>query len=313
MAMTIGMVLGVLAIGGTLAALVNKWAGTLVMFVGLVPIFWFWMPFVERKTFGAKCAHIAILTELVTRGSIGDGRQGQLGYAKQLVETRLHDLTSLWDVHRSVNRTLRQLAKTLSFVDDLLPFDISFIKRGIYALVRGASRYLDAVVLSYGLARGDREFSAPAIDGLTYCVQNGAKMFRAAIGVLVLEKVMLLPLWLGAGIGSIGGVFAATFAGQGGSLSALFSDAAAVVKGAPGPFVIALAAALIVGSVVALLIVRTVRESLVQPTLTTMVMLRFHKMVQNQPLDEAWKQKLRQAGDGIGELDQIRSRAVRAA
>lgn len=312
MAITIGMVLGVLAIGGTLAVAVNKWAGTIVMLGGLVPIFWFWMPFVERKTFGAKCAHIAILTELVTRGTIGDGRQGQLAYAKQLVDTRFSDLTSIWDVYRSVNRTLRQLTKTLNFVDDLLPIDISFIKRGISALVRGASRYLDAVVLSYGLARGDRDFSAPAIDGLTYCAQNGAKMFRAAVGVIVLEKLMLLPLWLGAGLGSIGGVFAATFAAQGGSLSSLFADATGVVKAAPGPFLIALAAALVVGTAIALLIVRTVRESFVQPTLTTMVMLRFHKIVQNQPLDEGWKQKLRQAGDGIGELDQIRGRAVRS-
>lgn len=312
MAITIGMVIGVLALGGTLAVMVNNWAGTIVLFAGLVPIFWFWMPFVERKTFGAKCAHIAILTELVTRGQIGDGRQGQLAYAKQLVATRLHDLTSIWDVYRSVNRTLRQLTKTLNFVDDLLPIDISFIKRGIYALVRGASRYLDAVVLSYGLARGDRDFSAPAIDGLTYCAQNGAKMFRAAVGVIVLEKVMLLPLWLGAGLGSVGGVFAATLAAQGGSVSALFSDATAVIKAAPAPFLIAVAAALVIGTVIALLIVRTVRESFVQPTLTTMVMLRFHKMVQNQPLDEGWKQKLRQAGDGIGQLDQIRDRAVRA-
>lgn len=312
MAITIGMVLGVLAIGGTLAVAVNKWAGTIVMLGGLVPIFWFWMPFVERKTFGAKCAHIAILTELVTRGAIGDGRQGQLAYAKQLVDTRFSDLTTIWDVYRSVNRTLRQLTKTLNFVDDLLPIDISFIKRGISALVRGASRYLDAVVLSYGLARGDRDFSAPAIDGLTYCAQNGAKMFRAAVGVIVLEKLMLLPLWLGAGLGSIGGVFAATFAAQGGSLSSLLADATGVVKAAPGPFLIALAAALVVGTAIALLIVRTVRESFVQPTLTTMVMLRFHKMVQNQPLDEGWKQKLRQAGDGIGELDQIRGRAVRS-
>lgn len=83
-----------------------------------------------------------------------------------------------------------------------------------------------------------------------------------------------------------------------------------MVKAAPGPFLIALAAALVIGTAIALLIVRTVRESFVQPTLTTMVMLRFHKMVQNQPLDESWKQKLRQAGDGIGELDQIRGRAV---
>ena len=62
------------------------------------------------------------------------------------------------------------------------------------------------------------------------------------------------------------------------------------------------------GSIAALL-VRTVRESLVQPILTTMVMLRFHTMVENQPLDGSWVERLRSAGDGLGRLDDLRRRA----
>ena len=54
---------------------------------------------------------------------------------------------------------------------------------------------------------------------------------------------------------------------------------------------------------------RTVRESLVQPILTTMVMLRFHTMVENQPLDGSWVERLRSAGDGLGRLDDLRRRA----
>lgn len=312
-AISVVMVLAAVGLGGWLAVAVNKWAGTIVMIGALVPIFWFWMPFVERKTFGAKCAHIAILTELVTTGAVGDGRQSLFVYAKQLVDTRLHDMTSLWDVHRSVNRTLRQLTKSLNFIDGWLPIDISFIKRAIYALVRGASRYLDAVILSYGLARGDREFSAPAIDGLTYCVQNGKKMFRSAIVVVILEKLMLLPLWLTAAVGSIGGVFAATYSAQGGSLAALQSNATSAIKADPLSLLIALATAMVIGTAIAVLVARTVRESLIQPTLTTMVMLTFHKMVKGQPLDEGWKQKIRAAGDGINRLDKLRTRAVGVA
>ncbi|MBV1860117.1 MAG: hypothetical protein KUG77_17015 [Nannocystaceae bacterium] len=308
-AISVVMVIAALGIGTGLAIGVNKWAGVVVMFGGLVPIFWFWMPFVERKTFGAKCAHIAILTELVTKGRVGSGQEGQLAYAKQIVDTRLHDMTSIWDVNRSVNRSLRKLTETLNFIDKWLPIDISFIKRGIYALVNGASRYLEAVVLSYGLARGDREFAAPALDGLTYCAQNSGKMFRAAIGVIILEKVMMAPLWIMAALSSVGGVFAATFASQGGELAALQADATGVIKAAPIPFLVAFAMAVVVGGVIALLMVRTVRESFIQPTLTTMVMLRFHKLVQNQALNQEWKQKIQNLEGGISSLHKLQDRA----
>ncbi|MEM7153984.1 MAG: hypothetical protein AAF799_14130 [Myxococcota bacterium] len=311
-AISITMVVASLGLGTWLTVSVNKWAGIVLILGTLVPIVMFWLPFVERKTFGAKCAHIAILTELITKGHVGDGKQSAFAYAKQLVQTRFTDLTSLWDVNRSVNRTLKQLTRTLNFIDKWLPIDISAIKRGIHALVNGASRYLDAVILSYGLARGDQDFASPAIDGVTYCAQNSGKMFRTAIGVIVLEKLMLVPLYLVVGLGAIGGVFAATFSAMGGTLASLQTDAVGVVKADPIPFLIALAVGLVVGGLIAMMMVRTVRESFIEPTLITMVMLRFHKIVKGQPLDASWKQKLQDAGDGIGRLASLRHRVERA-
>ncbi|MGH1347403.1 MAG: hypothetical protein ACRBN8_37940 [Nannocystales bacterium] len=307
--LSVVMVLAALGIGTALAVGVNKWAGVAVILGGIIPVFWFWMPFVERKMFGAKCAHIAILTELVTKGSIGAGNDGQLAYAKHIVSTRLENMTSIWEVNRSVNRSLRKLTETLDFIDKWLPIDISFIKRGLYALVNGAAGYLEAVVLSYGLARGDREFAGPALDGLTYCAQNSGKMFRTAIGVIVLEKLMIAPLWIVAAVASVGGVFAATFASQGGDLAVLQANAPEVIKAAPIPFLVALAAAVVVGGVIAWLAVRTVRESFIQPTLTTMVMLRFHKLVHNQPLDQGWKERIQNLEGGIRSVHALQDRA----
>lgn len=300
------MLLVTLGLGSWLTVAVHKWAGVVVIFGGLIPFALLWLPFVERKTFGTKCGHIGLLTELITHGKVGDGKQSLTGHAKHIVQTRLGDLSTLWDVHRAVNRTLRQATKLLDFIDDLLPIDISAVKRVIYAMVRGASRYLDAVVLSYGFARGDRSMVDAAIDGLAYCAQNSKKIFRTAIGVLVLEKVMMFPLWIGAGASAVTGVFAGSFAAQGGDISALLASPAAVVKAAPLPFVISVFVALFIGGLIAALLVRTVRESLVQPVLTTMVMLRFHTMVEKQPLDASWVEKLRGAGDGLGRLDSLR-------
>lgn len=307
-AISIAMVVVSMGIGSWVTMSINRWVGVVLVVGTMVPLVMFWLPFVERKTFGVKCAHIAILTDLITKGRVGDGKQGLFAYGKQIIETRLGDLTSLWDVHRSVNRTLRQLTRTLDFVDKWLPMDISAVKRVIYRVVDGASRYLDAVILSYGLARGDKNLAEPAIDGVTYCAQNSRTLVRTALGVIVLETLMVVPLWLVVGLGTIAGTFAATFSSLGGTVAALQSDAMATIKAAPVPFLIAIAVGLLVGGLIAALIIRTVRQSIIEPTLITMVMLRFHNVVRGQALDAGWKQKLQDAGDGIGQLDKLRDR-----
>ncbi|MEM9453846.1 MAG: hypothetical protein AAGF11_06680 [Myxococcota bacterium] len=300
------MLIATVGLGAWLTVAVHKWVGVVVLFGCLIPFALLWLPFVDRKTFGTKCGHIGLLTELITKGEIGNGSQGLFAYARQIVQTRLGDLSTLHDVHRATRRTLRQTTKLLDTLDDLLPIDISAVKSVIYRLVRGTNRYLDAVVLSYGFARGDRNLIDAAIDGIGYCAQNSRAMFRTAIGVMVLDKVLMIPVWTGAVVTAIPGVFAVTYAAQGGSLTALSTNTAAVIKAAPLPFVIAAAAAVLVGGLLAALAVRTVRESLVQPVLLTMVMLRFHSMVAGQPLDPRWAERIRGAGDGLSTLDGLR-------
>ncbi len=312
-AISIAMAVAALGVGTWLTVSVNRWAGVVLILGTMIPLVLFWLPFVERKTFGVKCAHIAILTELITKGHVGDGRQGLFAYGKQIIATRLGDLTSLWDVHRSVNRTIKQLTRTLDFVDKWLPVDISAIKRVTHRAVGGASRYLDAVILSYGLARGDENLAAPATDGVTYCAQNSRTLVRTALGVVVLETLTVVPLWLVVGVGTIAGVFAAAFSSLGGTLAALQSDARAATDAAPVPFLIAASVGVLVGGLIAMLIIRTVRQSLVEPTLIAMVMLRFHNVVRGQALDASWKKRLEDAGDGIGQLDAIRDRVYKLA
>lgn len=303
-----GILLAVLGLASWLTVAVHQWAGGIVLLVGLVAFAMLWLPFVERKTFGTKCAHVGLLTELITHGRVGNGSQSLTAYAKQIVQTRVGDMTTLWDVHVSINRTLRQATKLLDFVDGMVPIDVSAVKNVLARVVRGAIRYLDAVILSYGFARGDRNMADAAVDGVAYCAQNSKAIFKTAIGVLVLEKLMMLPLWLVALPGCVTGVFAGSLAVQGGSLSALIEAPSAVIKAAPLPFIISVAAALAIGGLIALLVVRTVRESLVQPVLTTMVMLRFHTMVEGQPLERSWVERLRGAGDGLEGLDKLRRR-----
>jgi hypothetical protein len=124
---------------------------------------------------------------------------------------------------------------------------------------------------------------------------------------------MVIPLWLVVGLGTIAGVFAATFSSLGGTLAALQGDAVSTIKAAPIPFLIATAVGVLVGGLIAMLVIRTVRQSIIEPTLITMVMLRFHNVVRGQALDAGWKQKLQDAGDGIGQLDALRDRARRLA
>lgn len=292
-------------LGTVLAVTVHKWVGAGVMFAGIIPWVWFWLPWVERKTFGTKCGHIAVLTEHITKGELGQGNMSQFEYAKHVVQTRMGDLTTLWDVHRALNRSLRQLTDVLDFASDFVPIDVSAIKRVISRLLSGATRYLDAVILSYGLTRGHTNMAKSAVEGVVYCAQNGVKLFKTAVWVVVLEKVMVIPLWIGALTASLSGVFAGVYAAQGGELSALQTNATVAIKAAPVPFVIAVAAGFIIGGLISLLIVRTVKESFIEPVLLTMVIVRFHHMIRGQQIDPTWKQRLLEAGDGMGRLDRL--------
>ena len=292
----------IITLTAVLTMYVHQYAGAGVFVVAILAWVMLWLPFAERKVFGAKCGHIAVLTELITNGQIGNGGESMFAYGKRLVDTRIGSLDTVWDVYNAIRRSVRKLTRVLNFADDLLPFDISALKRAIHRIVDWASPYVTAVVISYGLARGDEDFAEAGMDGLCYSVQNAKSVFKSAIGAVITGTLLMLPTWLFALAAFIPGMFLLTLTIMGGDVAAVQVDAFAYAKAAPIPFLSAVVAGLLLGYLFAWLTAKTIKESFVNPIMITMVMLKFHVATENQALDPSWKQRVMGADDGLGKL-----------
>ena len=63
-------------------------------------------------------------------------------------------------------------------------------------ILRAATRYLDKVILSYNLARGDEEPWRGAREGMVYYAQNAVPILKTAVWIVILERVLTVVLWL---------------------------------------------------------------------------------------------------------------------
>lgn len=299
----------ILGVGTALTVYVQKWVGVGVLLGGVIAWGFLWLPFMERKTFATQCGHIAILTELITQGRIGNGQKGMFAFGNELVAQRLGALETIYDVYRIINRAVRKLTNVLNFADRLLPVDLGPVKRVVYRIIGWAAPYVTSVVLSYGIARDDEDFGAAGMDGLCYSAQNAKGLLKTAIGVVLLEQLLVLPWWLVSLAAFVPGVFYVVFSAMGGDFAALQANAAEFAKAEPITFLAAAAAGLVVGGLFAYLTVKTVRESFIKPMLVTMVMVKFHVAIENQPLEPGIKDKVLGADSALSGLDKLRYRA----
>ncbi|MCU0683391.1 MAG: hypothetical protein MUF34_14320 [Polyangiaceae bacterium] len=286
--------------------------GVALIALGLALAHW-WSPFVEHKLFATSCGHVALLTELITKGQIGNGRQGMFAFGRELAATRLGDIETVWTVYGTINDALQRVSNLLHFVDDLLPIDLGPVKRVLHRVVRWAAPYVEGVIVSYGLARGDRDFVHAGADGLCYSLQNAASLFKTALGVLVLEHLVMLPARAAALLVFVPGVFYATYAGLGGDVAALrtFQQAAFTTYDLV-LFLGAIFVGIFLGGAFSHLAVKAFKEAFVKPALLTMVMVKFHVAIENQPLDVGLKERTIKANEGLAKLDDLRASLRRA-
>ncbi len=269
----------VIAFGGA-AWLGNHIAGVFG-FVWLVTCIvgagFFWGAILRYILHLLSCGHVAVLTELITRGQVGNGSESMLQYGKRVVTERFGQVNALYGLNLMVRGILAAFHRTLDWIGEILPIPgLEGLSHLVNIILRAATRYLDKVILSYTLARGDVEPWQGAREGMVYYAQNAVPILKTAVWIVILERVLTVVLWV-----------------------LLLVPAAAITVMLPRAVH---EQAGIVTILVAAILAGPLRASFLKPLFLIMMMVRFHALIENQPINEEWDARLATISDKFRDL-----------
>ena len=224
---------------------------------------WIWGAVLRYAFHMIACGHVAVLTELITQGRVGNGNEGQFAYGRRIVMARFGEVAALFGLGELVRAVLKAFHNTLDTLGEWLPTPgVGTVVGLVNAILSAATRYLDKVVLSYDLARGGDDPWRNVRDGLVYYCQNAKPILETSIWMLILERGLSILLWLLLLIPA--------------GLSTMWLPEALRENGA------------LVTIVVAALLASTLRAAFIKPLFLVCMMIRFHALVQDQPINASW-------------------------
>lgn len=231
----------------------------------------FWRLVMRYFLYLLRAGHVAVLTELITKGQIANGSEGMFAYGKRVVKERFGEITALFAVDILVKGVVRALNRTLDFIGSLLPIPaVQQLVQLVNAVIYAATTYVDETIFSYGLAREEKNPYASARDGIVYYAQNSKEILKTAVWIVLLDYAFSFVVWL-----------------------VMLGPAYAITRAMPSTMVYLTLAAW----VIAVLFAGAFRAAFVRPLFLIMVMTKFHVLIANQPINEAWVQRLDTVSD----------------
>jgi hypothetical protein len=232
----------------------------------------FWGAILRYVLHLLACGHVAVLTELITHGQVGNGSESMLAYGKRVVTERFGQVNALYALNLLVRGVLAAFHRTLDWVGEILPIPgLESLANVVNVILRAATRYLDKVILSYNLARGDHDPWIGAREGMVYYAQNAVPILKTAVWIVILERVLTVVLWL-----------------------VLLAPAATITWMLPSSV---RESAGIVTILIAAILVGPLRAAFLKPLFLIMMMVRFHALIENQPINEEWDARLSMVSD----------------
>lgn len=229
----------------------------------LVSVGWFWGTVLRYFTHLIACGHVAVLTELITKGRIGNGSEDMFAYGRRIVTERFGQISLLFGLNAMIRGVLQTFHGTLDWISETLPIPGLESAASLLNLVmRAATRYLDKVIFSYILARDDGDPGRDAREGIIYYCQNAKEILKTSVWIVVQEKILTVLLWI-----------------------VMMIPAALVTVMLPQSV---RESAGVVTVVIAVLMTSAVRSSFLKPLFLIVMMVRFHTLVENQPLNTDW-------------------------
>jgi hypothetical protein len=271
---------GVVTFGGGawIGEKLHPYAGFGWIAVGCGGLGWVWAFILRYALYLIKCGHVAVLTELVVHGRIGNGAEGLFAYGKRVVRERFVQVNVLFAMDRLVDGVVRSFNRTLDWVANLLPIPgMQGLMNLVKAVLYSASTYIDETIFSYILARGETNPWRGGQDGLVYYCQNAKPVLKTAIWVVVLDKVLTVVLW---GLMLMPALLITHLLG-----------------GVAGFWAIA----------IAVLFAANARSAFLEPLFLIMVMTTFHVSAEGQPINAEWDGRLTALS---GKFKQIKDKAL---
>jgi hypothetical protein len=224
---------------------------------------WIWASVLRYVLHMIACGHVAVLTNLITKGRVGNGGEGQFAYGRRIVEARFGEVAALFGLSMLIRGVLSAFHNALDTLGGWLPTPgVSTMVGLLNTILAAATRYLNLVVFSYDLACGGDDPRRNVQDGLLYYCQNAKPILKTSIWIVVVERALSLLLWL---LLLVPAGLATTL------LPETIRENGAVVT-----------------VVVAALLAVTLRAAFVKPLCLICLMIRFHALVENQPLNTQW-------------------------
>ncbi|HEY3383297.1 MAG TPA: hypothetical protein VGK32_16110 [Vicinamibacterales bacterium] len=260
-----------------LGARIHPFVGVGWMIVGLGGYGYAWWFVVRYALYLIQAGHVAVLTELMTNGSIGNGATGMFDYGKRIVTERFGEVNVLLAISLLIRGVVSTFNRTLDWIAGFIPIPgLQSVMGIVNAVVRAATRYIDETIFSYDLARGDENPWRAGKDGLIYYAQNSTEILKTAIYVVVLDKVLTAVVWIVM------------------LLPAFLMLALLPASAKPGGFLGGLA--------IAALFASNVRQAFLKPIFLVMVMTKFHVVIQNQAINAEWDERLSGVSDKFREI-----------
>jgi len=248
----------------------------------LVGTGWLWGTVLRYILYLIECGHVAVLTELITRGQVGNGNESQFEYGRRIVTERFGQVNALFGLDLIVRGVINAFHATLDFVAELLPIPgLQSLSNLATMILRGSTRYLDKVVLSYNLARRDENPWSGARDGIVLYCQNAMPILKTSVWMIILEKLLSVGLWV-------------LCLAPAAAVTVMLPSSVREVGG-------------IITVLIAVLFAANLRAAFLKPIFLIMIMVRYHVLIENQPINQEWVSYL----DGMS--DKFRSLGQQAA
>jgi hypothetical protein len=238
----------------------------------VVGIGWFWGTVLRYALHLLACGHVAVLTELITRGEVGNGSESMLSYGKRIVMQRFGEVNILFGFNMLVRGIINSFHRTLDWIDQMIPIPgLESLSSIVTMILRAATRYLDKVILSYNLARNDGDPWTGAREGLVYYAQNAKPILMTSVWIVIMERVLSFVLWL-------------LLLAPAGFITVMLPSG---VRESGG----------LVTVLIAILLAGTLRSAFIKPLFLIMMMVRFHALTENQPINPDWDARLANVSD----------------